>query len=149
MKKINLIYDRNREKVLNDDGVFNNNMNNFNQEVSSVDEIIKNNSKNSSWSHTLVDSKSNSATLIAQMPGEGNRMHYHDSWDEWWYIIQGQWEWIIDSRKKLIKKGDHVFIERNKIHKITATGEGLSIRLAVSRQDVDHIYTEDNYKKNI
>ena len=120
-------------------------MDNYNQEITSVDEIINNNPKDKSWSHTLVNSKSNSATLIAQMPGEGNRMHYHDSWDEWWYIIQGNWEWKIDGKIKNIKRGDHIFIERNKIHKITATGNSLSIRLAVSRADVDHIYTKDDY----
>ncbi len=141
----NLIFDRDREKVLIDDGVTNNNMNNYNQEITSVDSIIEKNPKDKSWSHTLVNSKSNSATLIAQMPGEGNRMHFHDSWDEWWYIIQGNWEWKIEGEIKKIKKGDHVFIERNKIHKITAIGDSLSIRLAVSRADVDHIYTEDNY----
>jgi len=143
------IFDRDRERVLHHDGVFNNNMHNYNREITSVDDIINNNPADKSWSHTLVNSKSNSATLIAQMPGQGNRMHFHDSWDEWWYIIKGQWEWIIDGKKKLIKKGDHVFIERNKIHKITASGESLSIRLAVSRSDVDHIYTSDNYKKNL
>ncbi len=141
----NLIFDRDRKKVLLDDGVQLNNMDNYNQEITSVDEIINNNPKDKSWSHTLVNSKSNSATLIAQMPGEGNRMHYHDSWDEWWYIIQGNWEWKIDGKIKNIKRGDHIFIERNKIHKITATGNSLSIRLAVSRADVDHIYTKDDY----
>jgi len=144
--KNNLIYDKNREKILINDGVHNNNMHDYNQEVTSVDEIINQNSKNTSWSHTLVDSKSNSATLIAQMPGEGNRMHFHPDWDEWWYIIQGQWEWIIEGEKKIINKGNHVYIQRNKIHKITAIGEGLSIRMAVSREDVDHVYTEENYK---
>ena len=36
-----------------------------------------------SWSQTLINSPSTCATLIAQMPGEGNRMHYHYNWDEW------------------------------------------------------------------
>jgi quercetin dioxygenase-like cupin family protein len=39
-----------------------------------------------------------------------------------------------------VKKGDIVFIERNKRHKITAIGNEQAIRLAVSRDDVDHIY---------
>tara|TARA_B100001964_G_scaffold240127_1_gene309259 strand:- start:559 stop:1695 length:1137 start_codon:yes stop_codon:yes gene_type:complete len=141
-----LIFDRDRERVLIDDGVKINNMNDYNKEITSVDNIIKMNPKDKSWSHTLVNSKSNSATLIAQMPGEGNRMHYHNNWDEWWYIIKGEWEWILDGRKLSIKKGDHVFIERNKIHKIKSIGKDLSIRLAVSRSDVDHIYTHDDYK---
>ena len=80
------------------------------------------------------------------MPGEGNRKHYHSDWDEWWYIIKGEWEWNIEGTPKIVKKGDLVFIERNRVHKITATGNKMAIRLAVSREDVDHIYQEEDFK---
>ena len=146
MKKNNLIYDKNREKILINDGVHNNNMHDYNKEVTSVDEIINQNSKNTSWSHTLVNSKSNSATLIAQMPGEGNRMHFHSDWDEWWYIIQGQWEWLIEGKPKIVKQGDVVFINRLRKHKITAIGDKMAIRLAVSRADVDHVYEPEDFQ---
>ena len=56
---------------------------------------------------------SNSATLIAQLPGEGNRMHYHYDWDEWWYIIEGEWDWLIEGQTKRINAGEVIFIERN------------------------------------
>ena len=79
------------------------------------------------------------------MPGEGNRMHYHHDWDEWWYIVKGQWEWTVEGVIKKVKKGDIVFIERNKKHKIKATGSVMSIRLAVSREDVDHVYDIHDY----
>ena len=75
------------------------------------------------------------------MPGEGNRLHYHTDWDEWWYIIKGTWEWYVEGVSMKVTQGDVVFIERNKKHKITAVGPGQSIRLAVSREDVDHVYT--------
>ena len=81
------------------------------------------------------------------MPGEGNRMHFHHDWDEWWYIVEGEWEWIIDGEKKYISAGDIVFIKRKRKHKITAKGNKMAIRLAVSRYDVDHVYTKENYKK--
>tara|TARA_Y100001938_G_C8077432_1_gene426968 strand:+ start:1005 stop:2129 length:1125 start_codon:yes stop_codon:yes gene_type:complete len=139
------IYDADRLRVLLDDGVTNNTMYEFNKERVSIDEIIERNPQDSCWSHTLVNSKSNSATLIAQMPGEGNRMHYHADWDEWWHILKGEWEWFIEGKAVTVKKGDMVFIERNKVHKITAIGEDQAIRLAVSREDVDHIYTTENY----
>jgi quercetin dioxygenase-like cupin family protein len=139
------IYDADRLRVLLGDGVTNNTMHEYNKERVSIDEIIATNPIESCWSHTLVNSKSNSATLIAQMPGEGNRMHYHADWDEWWHILKGEWEWFIDGRTVRVKKGDMIFIERNKIHKITATGEEQAIRLAVSREDVDHIYTNEHY----
>ena len=85
--------------------------------------------------------------MIAQLKGEGNRMHFHPNWDEWWYIIKGSWKWIIEDREILIKKGDVVFIERNKKHKIIANSKNLSIRLAVSRSDVEHVYTLEDFKK--
>ena len=41
--------------------------------------------------------------------------------------------------------GDIVFIERNKKHKIQAIGNSMSIRMAVSREDVDHVYDIEDY----
>jgi quercetin dioxygenase-like cupin family protein len=72
-------------------------------------------------------------------------MHYHPSWDEWWYVVEGEWEWIIEGKVNKIKKGEIIYIERNRSHKITAIGNKMAIRLAVSRYDVDHVYTEKNY----
>ena len=137
-------FDSNRLRVLLEDGVDNNTMNEYNKEIASVREIIDNNPKDRCWSHTLVNSKSTCATLIAQMPGEGNRLHYHSDWDEWWHILQGEWEWLVEGRTLTVKEGDLVYIERNKKHKITATGTGQAIRLAVSREDIDHIYPGDS-----
>ena len=132
-----------RESILIKDGVNQNEMNNYNKEITSVDKIIENNGRLSSWSHTLVNSDSNSATLIAQMPGEGNRLHYHPDWNEWWYILEGKWEWKIEGEKKTIKAGDIVFMKKNRKHQITAKGNKIAIRLAVSREGVEHIYPDD------
>ena len=140
------IYDSNVDRILAGDGVSVNNQDSFNLEKVDINKIINKYGRKKSWSHTVINSQSNSATLIAQMPGEGNRMHYHHDWDEWWYIIDGEWEWMIEGIPKIIKKGEVVFIARNRKHKITATGGKMAIRLAVSRYDVDHVYTEDNYK---
>ena len=139
------IADANRERILKQDGVTNNFMKDYNKEISSIDEIINSKSTTESWSYTVVNSPSNCATLIAQMPGEGNRRHFHSDWDEWWYITAGQWEWDIEGKPKIVKKGDVVFINRNRIHKITAVGDKMAIRLAVSRADVDHIYQEEDF----
>ena len=134
-------------KILKDDGVKHNILDDYNKEKLSIDEIIKKKPSNKSWSHRLINSKSNSATLIAQLEGEGNRMHYHPDWDEWWYILKGKWNWTVEGKQLLIKKGDIVFIERNRKHKITSIGKSLSIRLAVSRSDVEHIYEKEDIKK--
>jgi mannose-6-phosphate isomerase-like protein (cupin superfamily) len=126
--------------ILKIDGVIINNLNDANKEVVNTDLIISSNDNSISWSHRVVNSDSNSATIISQLPGEGNRRHYHPNWNEWWYILEGEWIWEIEGRELTIKKGDIVFIEKGKVHKITAGGNKPAIRLAVSREDVPHIY---------
>jgi quercetin dioxygenase-like cupin family protein len=148
-KKNELVYDSKVSDILKMDGVIENQQNEANNQINSIDEIISHKPIDTSWSHTIINSDSNSATLIGQLPGEGNRMHFHPDWNEWWYIIQGSWEWNIEGQKKIIKPGQIVFIEKNKKHKITAVGKEMAVRLAVSRYDVDHVYTDDDYKPDL
>jgi quercetin dioxygenase-like cupin family protein len=129
------------EAILKKDGVVDNNFEDANQEVVNAFELIKQHPAATSWSRRLVDTESNSATMIGQMPGEGNRRHYHPDWNEWWFILAGKWEFEIDGQVKEIVTGDVVFIEKGKVHKITAIGDEMAIRLAVSRSDVEHVYS--------
>jgi quercetin dioxygenase-like cupin family protein len=112
-----------------------------NKEIVSLEKILATKSTESSWSKRVINTESNSMTIIAQMPGEGNRRHYHPDWNEWWYIVKGEWEWEIDGQIKRIKAGDIVMVEKKRVHKITAVGTSMAIRMAVSRADVEHIYT--------
>ena len=137
------IKDRNVKKILSDDGVIHNDFDDENQLICDVKEIINKNQNLQSWSKRLVNTESNSATIICQMPGEGNRKHYHSDWNEWWYILEGEWEFEIEGKKHLIKKNNFILIKKNLKHKITAVGDKPAIRLAVSRSDVDHIYEFD------
>jgi quercetin dioxygenase-like cupin family protein len=127
--------------ILVKDGVEINDLNSPNKEVINIEDILLD-APESSWSKRIIDTESNSATLICQNPGEGNREHYHHDWNEWWYIIDGLWEWQIEGETKIVGKGDIVFIEKGRLHKITAVGKEPAIRLAVSRSDVDHVYVE-------
>ena len=115
-----------------------------NKESVNVKKILENLPKDKSWSKRIIDSESNSMTIICQMPGEGNRKHYHPDWNEWWYIYDGEWDWEVDDEIKKIKKGDIVFMRKNRPHKITASGNKQAIRFAVSRSDVIHTYVEDD-----
>ena len=126
--------------ILAKDGVELNDLFDCNNEKVSIPEIISSKPNDKSWSKRLVDNENNSATLIHQLPSEGNRRHYHDNWNEWWYIIQGQWVWEIEGKETVVKEGDFVYIEKGKWHQITAVGDSPAIRLAVSRADVNHIY---------
>ena len=130
--------------ILYKDGVENPDFLDANHSVVNIDEIIKNNKP--SWAKRLVNTENNSATLICQRPGEGNRRHYHPSWNEWWYIVDGHWKWDIEDESFIVKKGDLVFIEKGKSHQIHAIGSKPAIRLAVSREDVAHVYVGDDVK---
>lgn len=125
--------------ILKKDGVQHSNLFSANQEVIGLEEILGQ-APDCSWTHRVVNTENNSATIICQYPGEGNREHYHPDWNEWWFILEGQWEWKIEGETKIVSAGDFVFIEKNKVHKITAVGDKRAIRLAVSREDVEHVY---------
>jgi CMP-N,N'-diacetyllegionaminic acid synthase len=129
--------------ILQRDGVEQSEFSMENLPINCIAEIIASKDMSRSWSHRVINTENNSATLICQLPGEGNRLHYHDDWNEWWYIVQGRWQWQIEGKAIEVKKGDLVFIEKNKRHKITAVGTEPAIRLAVSRDKVAHIYPED------
>ena len=126
--------------ILVKDGVPNNDLHDCNKDITNIKSIFESKKEFKSWSKRVINTESNSATLIQQQPGEGNRRHYHPNWNEWWYIVDGQWEWEVEGEIKNVSKGDIVLIEKNKKHKITAIGDSPAIRLAVSREDVPHIY---------
>jgi len=127
-------------KILKQDGVINIDFENENELIVDINETIKKNINLESWSKRIINTDSNSATLICQMPGEGNRRHYHSNWNEWWLILKGEWEFEIEGKINIIKEGQLILIKKNLKHKITAIGDKPAIRLAVSRFDVDHIY---------
>jgi CMP-N-acetylneuraminic acid synthetase/mannose-6-phosphate isomerase-like protein (cupin superfamily) len=129
--------------ILLKDGVMRSDFDHENLPISQLDEIIDKEDSSTSWCRRIINTESNSATLISQLPGEGNRLHYHPDWNEWWYILRGQWKWDIDGKEFIIKKGEMVFIPKNVWHKITAIGNEPAVRLAVSRGDVAHVYKVD------
>ena len=137
---MNIKTDNDVFNILKSDGIKNIDFDNENNLVTDIYKIVKNNKNSDSWSKRIINTESNSATLICQMPGEGNRKHHHSNWNEWWYIIKGEWEFEIEGKKKIIKEGQLILIKKKLRHKITAIGSSPAIRLAVSRSDVDHIY---------
>lgn len=128
--------------ILRKDGVVQNDLDDVNHELVRLPGILASMPTTSSWSKRIINSPSNCVTLISQMPGEGNRLHYHFDWDEWWFILEGTWEWEVEGVTHVVEKGDIVFIQRNRLHKITAVGDSRAIRMAVSKDGVAHVYPE-------
>jgi len=96
----------NVKSILTKDGVKKLDFGKENQSVLNIKNLLDNTDKNISFCRTLVNTENNSCTLISQLPGEGNRLHYHPDWNEWWYILEGEWEFIIEDKKYEIKKND-------------------------------------------
>ena len=128
--------------ILEKDGVKVNDLFDVNNEVVALSDILLSMPKDISWSKRVIDTDSNSMTIICQMPGEGNRRHYHPDWNEWWYIVEGEWDWEIEGENRKIVQGEIVFMKKNRKHKITASGSNRAIRMAVSRADVAHVYED-------
>ncbi len=128
--------------ILEKDGVKVNDLFDVNNEVVALSDILLSMPKDISWSKRVIDTDSNSMTIICQMPGEGNRRHYHPDWNEWWYIVEGEWDWEIEGENRKIVQGEIVFMKKNRKHKITASGTVRAIRMAVSRADVAHVYED-------
>ena len=127
-------------RVLKEDGIVSGDHTNENKQIVNIKSLMEENPSDKSWFHTLVNTENNSCTLLNQMPGEGNRKHFHAKWNEWWLIIRGEWLFEIEEEKYKVKEGDLVFIKKGKKHQITAIGKKIATRLAVSRYDVEHIY---------
>ena len=131
--------------ILEKDGVVDNDFEHENLPLVNIADIIDQQDNSRSWCRRIISTENNSATLISQMPGEGNRLHYHPNWNEWWYIVDGEWEWEIEGERFTVRKGDVVFIEKKKLHRVTAIGDKPAVRLAVSKDLVPHVYPKEGY----
>jgi quercetin dioxygenase-like cupin family protein len=108
--------------------------------LSTVKEAMRN---SPSWAARVAYNPLFGGVLICQMPGEGNRLHYHPDADECWVILEGEWEWYIEGEgAKRVKAHDIVVVPKGVKHKITCLGDAPGIRFAITRPDVNHVYAE-------
>ena len=89
--------------------------------------------------HRLINTASCSVMRITQNKGEGNKKHFHIDWDEVWIVDRGKWLIETTEGKYIVEEGDIAMVKRGVLHKITAL-EDNSVRLAISRSDIKHIY---------
>ena len=141
MNKNKLIEDNNVTNVLETDGVNNIDLKKFENKPTININDLKSYFGNQSWASRIIYNDIFGGVLIRQMPGEGNRLHYHNDTDECWVIIEGKWEWYIDGEGyKIVNPGDILVVRKNIKHKIKCIGQEPGIRLAITKPDVNHIY---------
>lgn len=100
----------------------------------------------------------NRLTVLMNEPGESNDAHWHDDFDEWWMVLEGEIDFEIGlpadkvgtEYKELItihaKKGDLVFCPKGLRHHIRTVGTVTSYRLAIATPTAPHVYTDEDVK---
>ena len=92
------------------------------------------------WETILMVDERNAYSLLGDRPGDTNRPHYHDDFDEVWYVVRGKFEWEISTREESgVKRvetyhaeaGDIIFCPKGMIHFIRTVGTENSLRLGV------------------
>ena len=91
-------------------------------------------------------------------PGESNEAHWHEDFDEWWMVLEGDIDFEIGypagkhtEYQEIItihaKRGDLVFCPKGLRHHIRTVGTTTSYRLAVATPTAPHVYTDENVKE--
>lgn len=94
-----------------------------------------------SWAVRIAFNDRFGGVIIQQMPGEGNRKHYHPDADENWVVMEGEWEWWIDGQgTQKVKENDIVVVPKGTWHQIKCIGNSVGVRYAITKPDVEHIY---------
>jgi quercetin dioxygenase-like cupin family protein len=113
---------------------------NLNETIARFDEVIARHSGEASYGERLVETELVMGTFIYQSPGQGNRRHYHATENEFWVILKGSLKWEFDDETVVANAGDVVLAKANRWHRITVVGDEPSVRFAVVKTDVLHIY---------
>jgi CMP-N-acetylneuraminic acid synthetase/mannose-6-phosphate isomerase-like protein (cupin superfamily) len=93
------------------------------------------------WCYFLFYTATDQTALICQAPGEGARTHSHVTHDEWWVVVEGQFEWRLGDGSVMVgNPGDILFLPRGTVHTIVCTSKTDGIRLACGARDMEHIY---------
>ena len=87
------------------------------------------------WSHAVVLADHVAGIVICQNSGyDKNDLHCHN-YDEWWVVLEGEIDWIIEGREEdpvHAGVGDFVYVPALTFHHIFPIGDGPSVRLGVA-----------------
>ncbi len=101
----------------------------------------------------------NRLTVLMNQPGESNDAHWHDDFDEWWMVLEGEIDFEIGLPANKqgapygeiitihARKGDLVFCPKGLRHHIRTVGTRTSYRLAVATPAAPHVYTDKDVKE--
>jgi quercetin dioxygenase-like cupin family protein len=112
----------------------------INETIAKFDEVIARHPGESSFGDRLVLTELVQGMFIYQSAGQGNRRHYHATENEFWVILKGTLKWEFEDETVTAHAGDVVLAKAGRWHKITVVGDEPTVRFAVVKPDVLHIY---------
>lgn len=123
-----------------------------NETIMNLDTIKKNIGKDHTWCYPVVYTDNDQIAFIRQEKGDGCRKHYHPTKDEWWYIVEGEFEYKLWDDPKNTEKnpdrivnakvGDMVFLKKGVVHIITCISDSPGTRLAGGARNMAHVYVK-------
>ena len=106
----------------------------------SIEEIVERMGADKSWSYPIMVFGQDQACVIQQQNGEACRNHYHITKAEFWIVMQGEFEWILEDRNIKVKKGEFMRLRPGEVHTIKCISEEPGIRFAMGGIFMEHIY---------
>lgn len=106
----------------------------------SISTIVNKMGSQKSWSFPIMVDGQDQACLIQQLNGEACRNHYHITKSEFWVVLQGEFEWILENKNIKVKKGEFMRLRPGEIHTIRCISEEPGIRFAMGGKFMEHIY---------
>ena len=104
------------------------------------------------WGDFLEFAKNQAVTvkILDIMPNEMISLQHHQERDEFWYVIRGEIQAIVDDQKKDLKIGDYIYVKRGDNHRLINESLELAAILEISFgefKENDEVMIEDKYQR--
>lgn len=106
----------------------------------SLSSIIEEMGSDRSWSYPIMVDGQDQACLIQQVKGDQCRKHFHITKSEFWAVLQGAFEWILEDQTHYVKKGEFMRLKPGQVHIIRSVSDQPGIRLAMGGYNMEHVY---------
>ena len=132
--------ERDLDTLLEKDGSALPTLDSSSQKKISLDEIVAIMGSSKSWSYPIMVSGQDQSCIIHQVSGESCRKHSHITKAEFWYVLQGTFEWILNDQTFIVSKGEFMRLKPGEVHTIKCVSEEPGIRFAIGGYNMEHIY---------
>jgi len=68
--------------------------------------------------------------------------HFHDDWDESWFVLEGKYNITTNKKTYVLEKGDFLEVDRKIIHSVVCK-ENNSKRIAIFKKGIEIINKEE------